>query len=68
MVLSRSEFQEWKANPGTEALFQALSEMELAVTEQMIGNVDQQALPDDYLRGYIMALRDVKSIDLEEES
>ena len=66
-MISKSELQEWKAHPVTEVFFNALLEMEQAVTEQLIGNVGESNQTDDWYRGYIFALRDTLRVDLLEE-
>jgi hypothetical protein len=66
-MITKLELQDWKSHPVTEAYFEAIDEMEGAVVEQLIKNVNQEMHPDDWYRGYIYALRDMLNVDLAEE-
>ena len=66
-MISQNEFREWKSHPVTEAFFKTIGESIALAVEQLITNVDEGSLPDEYLRGYIIANRDILKADIAME-
>jgi uncharacterized phage-associated protein len=66
-MITKDDFQLWKSEPVTKALYESFDEVEYgAMMELSVNRAD--SVSDDWYKGYIMAVRDMKNMSLAEDT
>lgn len=65
-ILSRSDFENWKADPVTKMFFQAASERIEDAKDVLSVQAGIDSQQDNYLRGLVQAYRELQDFRIED--
>ena len=66
MVITKSEFQQWKENEVTKAFFSAVNIRIAETTELLVLKAGIDPIEDNFLRGFIAAYNEALEFRVEE--
>lgn len=67
MVISKSDFDNWKHDPVTKAFFQAAEDRVEDAKEIVIAQAGIDSVNDNFYRGFVVAYREMQDFRVEEE-